>query len=63
METDKRTRFLRVYCNLPLGIRKEIIWVLDQEGPVTWNVAYFEVKNNTPISNEILEGLDRLEII
>jgi len=57
-----RERFLRVYANLPLGLRGEIILVLDGE-PVTWNVAYVEVYNNTEESIKILEKLEGMRII
>jgi len=65
-ESDIREKFLRAYANLPFNTRKEIILVLEEEGkkqPVTWEVAYFEVKNNTPRSKKILEKLEELKII
>ncbi len=61
---DLKQRFLRVYSTLPLGVRKEIIVVLDVPiGPVTWEAAYIEVENETKISNVILEKLEQLELI
>lgn len=51
-KTNSRERFLRIYANLPLNVREEIICVLDQKGPVTWNVAYFEIKNNTKLGGK-----------
>ncbi|KPJ56297.1 hypothetical protein AMJ49_05220 [Parcubacteria bacterium DG_74_2] len=60
---NNRERFLRVYANLPLNVREEIICVLDKKGPITWNVAYLEIKNNTKLGEEILEKLKDLEII
>ena len=45
---EKRDAFLRIYANLPLGARNEVIAALDDpEGPVTWEVAYLEIKNRT----------------
>jgi hypothetical protein len=58
-----RERFLRVYSNLPLNLRDEIVAVLPGKGPLTWNVAYSEVSNNTPLGEEILATLDELKII
>ncbi len=55
-------RFLRVYSDLPLNLRREIILVLDKE-PITWNVAYLEVSNNTGKSRVILKKLEGLKII
>ena len=63
MEKDKKTRFLEVYVNLPINLRDEIILVLKDKGPITWNVVYFEVKNDTKLGEEILSRLDELKII
>lgn len=60
---DIRERFLRAYANLPLNSRKEIIVVLDREGPVTWEAAYFEVANDTPRGAEILDKIEKLNIL
>lgn len=57
--------FLRIYSNLPLKVREEIILDLgeDKGGPITWNAAYIEVKNETALSKEILVKLKDLKII
>lgn len=54
--------FFRTYANLPLKIREQIILVLDDK-PITWNVAYVEIKNNTNLGQTILKKLEELEII
>jgi hypothetical protein len=54
--------FYRVYNNLPLGIRDEVILVVNDE-PITWKVAKLEIDNDTPLSKEILEKLTVLKII
>lgn len=59
---NKREKFLKAFANLPLGARKEIILVLE-EGPITWEVAYLEVKNNTAKGKIILEKLNALKLI
>lgn len=59
---DTRERFLKIYANIPLNLRKEIILVLENE-PVTWNVAYVEVFNKTEKSKNILKKLDELSLI
>jgi hypothetical protein len=56
-------KFLKIYANLPLGVRREIILVLDDGRPITWDVAFVEVDANTPLSKEILEKLEKLKII
>lgn len=66
MNEEKREKFLRAFANLPLNTRKEIILVLEDGGvkqPITWEVAYFEIKNNTPRSEKILENLEELNLI
>lgn len=59
---DKRTKFLKIYANLPLALRGEIILVIDGE-PVTWNAVWLEVDQKTPISKIMLEKLELLKII
>lgn len=55
--------FLKIYANLPLGVRDEIILALDDGKPITWNVAYLKVVENTPLSEIILYKLEKLQII
>ena len=57
-----KEKFLKIYANIPLGLRKEIVLVLDDE-PLTWNAAYIEVVNSTGKSSEILKKLDEMKII
>ena len=57
-----KEKFLKVYANLPLGIREEIILVLEGK-PITWNAAYLEVNNDTKNSQEILRKLEELKIL
>lgn len=61
-KNNLREKFLKIYADLPLGIRKEIILILDKE-PITWNAAYIEVFNKTQKSEKILKKLDELRII
>jgi hypothetical protein len=49
-------RFIKVYSNLPINLRNEIILVVDNQ-PLTWNVAYMELKNNTTLGKTILQKL------
>lgn len=49
--------FFKFYANLPIGIRKEIVLHLDKEGPITWEVAYKEMKAGTKLGDEIFEKL------
>lgn len=58
-----KERFLKIYADLPINLRGEIILVLLDKGPITWNIAYLEVKSDTNLSKEILEKLAALNII
>ncbi len=59
----EKEKFLKIYADLPLGLRDEIILVLPEKGPITWNVAFLEVEQDTALSKEILEKLETLKII
>jgi hypothetical protein len=61
METLKED-FLRVYANVPLGLRGDII-VIFKDRPLTWDVVYVEVKANTDLSAGILKELKGLDLI
>lgn len=58
----KKEKFFKVYANLPLNLREEIILVVKDE-PITWKVAYLEISNNTKLGDEILEKLEALDLI
>lgn len=59
---EEQGKFLKIYANLPINLRGEIILVLPN-GPITWNVAYLEINNNTKLGGEILKKLVELKII
>ena len=61
-QTNQREKFLKIYANLPLSARREIILVLEEQ-PLTWEVAYLEIKNDTEKSKSILQKLETLGII
>lgn len=56
-------KFLKVYANLPISLRNEIVLVLPEKGPITWNAAYVEIDSETEIGKEILLKLSDLGII
>lgn len=58
-----KERFLKIYANLPVNLRSEIIAVLPDVGPITWNVAYLEISNDTELAKKILEKLSHFKII
>lgn len=55
-------RFMKAYSNIPINLRKEIILVINDQ-PISWNVAYLEIKNDTPLGKKIIQKLLELEII
>jgi len=59
---DKRISFLKIYANLPLSVRSDVVVVVKNE-PLTWNSAHLEVEQNTPVGKEILEILAKLGIL
>jgi len=58
-----KARFLKIYANLPINLRNEIVLVLDEKGPITWNAAYIEINNNTQLGKQIFDKLVKLKII
>ena len=63
MKTENREKFLKIYANLPIAVRDEIIITLDDGKTVSWNAAFFEVENQTILSEVILEKLEKVKII
>ena len=58
-----RENFLKLYSNLPINLRKEIVLVLNKEGPISWDVAYLEIENKTKLGDKILKKLLELKIL
>jgi hypothetical protein len=56
-------RFMRVYANLPLNLRNEVIAVIDDVGPITWHAAYLEINQKTKIGELIIKRLSDMGII
>ncbi len=54
--------FFKIYASLPIEERGHVVVVIDGE-PISWNLAYQEIKNNTKKSQKILKILNELEII
>jgi hypothetical protein len=59
---ELKSKFLKIYANLPLSLRSEIVLVIDDE-PLTWNACFIEIENGTEKSKLILEKLKKLKII
>lgn len=63
METLQKERFFRVYANLPIGLRDQVVVVMPDVGPMSWNAAYIEVNSDTKLGNAIVEKLIESKII
>ncbi len=59
---ENKDRFLKVFSNLSIDLRREIILVVDNQ-PITWNVVYEEMMNETELGKKILNRLIELELI
>jgi len=59
---DLKSKFIKIYANLPLNLRNEIVIVIDNE-PLTWNACFIEVENDTEKGEIILKKLKKLKII
>ena len=59
-----KDKFFKLYSNLPINIRKEVILDLGEPiGPITWEVAYREIKTGTVLGDKIFNKLVELEFI
>ena len=66
MDENKKERFLKVYQNLPLNERKNTILILEdkkEKKPLSWDIAYLEISEETKTGEEILNKLIRLNLI
>ena len=62
MAMEGKDRFLRVYANLPISVRREIVAVVDKE-PFSLKVAYREIQGDTKLGQMLLQKLIDLELI
>lgn len=61
-DPDTIARFHKIYNNLPLEERKQVVLVLEKE-PISWEIARNEIVYNSKRCNEILDKLVQLGII
>ncbi|MBI5073276.1 hypothetical protein HZA99_05660 [Candidatus Woesearchaeota archaeon] len=57
-----KARFLKLFANVPLQLRQEIIAVVDDE-PLSWSVASLEIKKDTKKALIIIEHLKKIGLI
>lgn len=60
---DKKTKFMKIFANIPEKIRGEDIIAVVDDKPFTWNTAMIEIKNDTELGKKILTMLEKLKII
>ena len=48
---------------MPIGIRREVILDLLERGPITWEVAYREIKIDSELGKVILQKLIELGFV
>lgn len=59
---DYQSKFNKIYANIPLALRGEIIAVVDNN-PFTWNSAKIEIEQDTEIGKKIFTTLINTGII
>ena len=57
-----KSRFYKTFANLPLGVRNEIVLVIDGQ-PMTWNVIRLEVDTDSKLSKEALKMMRKLKLL
>ena len=69
MNKELKKRFLMVYQNLPLNERKNTILLIEnkkdksKKEPISWDIAYIEIDQETETGKEILNKLIELNLI
>ena len=59
---ELKEEFFKIYANLPIEERNNVVVVLNKQ-PISWNIAYLEIKNNTKLGHKILKTLKELNIL
>lgn len=55
-------KFRGIYANLPLGLRKEVVAVVNDE-PMSWQVIKLEIDAETQAGFDALEFLKRIGVL
>ena len=54
--------FFKVYSNIPFQERQKVVAVINSQ-PISWALAFQEIKNETELGEKILKILKELDII
>ena len=57
-----KEKFLKAYANLPEPEREQVIAIADKK-TYSWNVAYYEISNDTALGKKILKKIEALRIL
>ena len=65
MKEDKilKAKFLQLIASVPKPLRNEIIAVIDDDPPYSWNSAYGEIMSDTPTGKKILKKLKAIKVL
>jgi hypothetical protein len=58
-----KSKFLKIYINIPEKIRGEDIIAVVDKKPYTWNTATIEIRTGTPTGAKILKMLEEVGIL
>ncbi len=61
-EPDLAAKFMKIYANLPIVERTQVVIVINNE-PISWELARNEITHDTEMSKIILGQLNKLKII
>lgn len=59
---ELKAKFARVYANLPVPERFQIVAVIDNK-PYSWDVGYAEISGDTELGKKILKKMKLLGIL
>ena len=62
LERMTQERFLKIYANLPVPERQQVIVVIDGK-PHSWDRAFNEISGDTALGKKILEKMEALGIL
>ncbi|MBT5022850.1 hypothetical protein HOK51_03980 [Candidatus Woesearchaeota archaeon] len=57
-----KSKFIKIYSDLPDSVRKEIIVVIDEK-PYSWNSAYLEVHKETELGKKIIQKMESMGLL
>ena len=58
----KEEDFFKIYSSIPIEERNNTVTVIEEK-PISWALAYQEIKNKTKLGQKILKILKSLDII